>query len=311
MAVVWLTAAARLLQYAGAVVLFGAPLFLLYGPRGEDGRRAVALAWPRFGLALAAVVILAGGVLGLALEAAAMTDKPADVFRPAAWWDVLTGSRFGAAMGVRLILTTLALPLTLAPAGHGPRIAQALTGAAVMVSFAWTGHGAMDEGMGGLAHLGSDIIHLLAAGVWLGALAGLVTLTMTRRLDDDPGALMAVQRALEGFSGVGSLMVALLVLTGLVNGVFLIGLAGISRLPTSAYGLLLLAKIAAFFVMMGLAVQNRFRLTPALSNGLATGDAVPARRALARSIGIESAVAGLVLALVGALGALAPLSMPG
>jgi putative copper resistance protein D len=306
----WLGEFARLLEYAGGVVIFGAPLFLLFGVAGEAGARAIVLAWPRRVLTLAALVLLAGAVLSLAVEAATMTDQPSDLLRPSVWWEVLSGSRFGAAMAVRLLSCLAAALVTLAPPGRGAwRVLTAL-GAVVLASFALSGHAAMDEGLAGTVHFAADMLHLLVAGVWLGALAVLLALTTTPRLDDDTDAQAAVFHALRTFAGTGSVSVAVLVLTGVVNTAFVVGLAGLGRLLTTGYGLVLLAKILAFLVMLGLAAQNRFRLTPALARGLAAGDARPAMRALSKSIGVESAVAVLVLALVGALGLLSPPAMP-
>src|SRR3546814_7577933 len=46
-----------------------------------------------------------------------------------------------------------------------------VTAAIALATLAWTGHGAADEGLLGWVHLGADITHLLAAGIWVGALA--------------------------------------------------------------------------------------------------------------------------------------------
>ena len=73
----------------------------------------------------------------------------------------------------------------------------------------------------------------------------------------------ALHRALDGFSGIRSAQVAVLVATGLANSWFVVGLAGLPRLLASAYGQLLTLKVALFVVMVGLAAANRVHLTPA------------------------------------------------
>ncbi len=305
-----LFAGARLLQYGGAAVLFGVPLFFMYGLSGDAGRRAVRLGWPPWGLALAALAVLMGGAAALACETAAMNDRAADAFRPAALWEVLTGSRFGLAVGVRLGLAALALAASPAPRSRGVWAFIALLGAGISASFAWTGHGQMDDGAGGLVHLGADIAHLFATGLWLGAVAALAGLVLSRQVRADPLALQALQSGLRRFSGVGTLAVAVLILTGLINGWFMVGLDHVAGLTGSAYGVVLIAKLLAFALMLALAAQNRFRLTPRLAVGLSHRAPEPALRALGWSIGLETAAALTVLALVGALGVLSPPSMP-
>jgi putative copper resistance protein D len=101
-------------------------------------------------------------------------------------------------------------------------------------------------------------------------------------------------------------VVALLVLTGLVNSWFLVGPAHLGALLTSAYGLLLGAKILVFAGMLGLAAINRFRLTPGLGAALAGAPPQAILAALRRSLLLETAAAIAVLALVSLLGTLAP-----
>jgi putative copper resistance protein D len=111
-------------------------------------------------------------------------------------------------------------------------------------------------------------------------------------------------RALARFSGIGSALVAVLLLTGLVNGWVLIGLDRLDALWTTAYGQLLTLKLALFTAMVILAAMNRFRHTPAFGRNY--GDA--GLETLRRSIALE-ALAGLaVLALVAWLGTLEPMA---
>ena len=54
-----------------------------------------------------------------------------------------------------------------------------------MASFAWTGHGAADEGLGGLLRVIGDVFHLIAAAVWVGALAVFALLLFQSRNASD------------------------------------------------------------------------------------------------------------------------------
>jgi putative copper resistance protein D len=73
----------------------------------------------------------------------------------------------------------------------------------------------------------------------------------------------------------------------------------------------LVGKLALFAAMLGLAAANRFRLTPALAAGLASGSPDQALNALRKSVLIESAAALAVIVLVSILGTLAPPSSMG
>jgi hypothetical protein len=80
------------------------------------------------------------------------------------------------------------------------------------------------------------------------------------------------------------------------------------QLGAAPYGRLLLAKLAVFVGMVGLAAANRYRLTPGLAKGLAQGDPASALHALRLSLLVETAAGLVVLLLVSMLGVLAPVA---
>jgi len=115
--------------------------------------------------------------------------------------------------------------------------------------------------------------------------------------------------ALAGFSGIGSGVVAVLVVSGLVNSWFLVGPTGVPALVRTPYGLLLLLKLVLFGAMVALAAANRFRLTPVLREALVeSANSNAAVRALRRSLALELGAATALLAVVAWLGRLAPIS---
>src|SRR3546814_15637413 len=81
---------------------------------------------------------------------------------------------------------------------------------------------------------------------------------------DDAVYVRALHRALDGFAGVGTAIVGLIVVTGFVNGLFLVGLDNVMRAASGLWGQLMLAKIVLFLGMLVMAAANRFRLTPGL-----------------------------------------------
>lgn len=299
---------ARLAQFVCALVLLGSPLFFIYGlPRRGVGA-AETLGWTRPFLGGASAGLLIGAIVALFAQTAAMADSVAEAFKPDALAAVLTDGAFGAAIIARLALTALAiLAVVVVKPPRRLWLCLAALGAGVVVSFAWTGHGAADEGIGGALHLASDILHLIAAAVWLGALAAFAILLFRSRGAPPRAEAAALHRALERFAGVGSALVAALLATGLVNSWFLVGPAHVRDLAQTPYGRLLLAKLGLFAVMLGLAGANRFLLAPRLARGLAGGaPTAMALSALRRSVLLETSVAVLVVGVVSWLGTLPP-----
>jgi copper resistance protein D len=136
-------------------------------------------------------------------------------------------------------------------------------------------------------------------------------MTLRHRLGDIRSDRI-LHAALHGFSGVGTLAVALLILSGAVNSLFLVGLDRISGLWTTLYGGLLLAKLGVFGLMLALAASNRFLLTPGLSDALDEPEGLKAAVArLKGSLVLETLLALALLGLVAIMGTLAPVSVGG
>jgi putative copper resistance protein D len=180
-----------------------------------------------------------------------------------------------------------------------------LLGAAATASLAWMGHGAATEGALGWLHLVSDIVHVIAAAVWVGALVAFVLLSLNRRATAEQN--LAFHFGLSGFSGVGSAVVAVLIVTGLINGWILVGPGQVEELWTTPYGRLLSLKLLLFGGMLALALANRVRLTPAFGRTLhAETPPVGTLLALRRSLALETGLSIGVLLLVAWLGTLEP-----
>jgi len=107
--------------------------------------------------------------------------------------------------------------------------------------------------------------------------------------------------ALPHFSQIGYAAVALILITGTVNSVLLVG--SVHAFVATPYGRLLLVKIALVLTMIGLALVNRFRLLPRLRTdaiGLAP------LRTLLRSVVAEQTLGLAILAVVAVLGTWPP-----
>lgn len=291
----------RWLQFGGAVVLLGTPLFLFYSLRRSDG---VDAAWVRPTLAVAALTVALASLAALVAQTAVMAGSLGEAVKFASLAAMVDGTALGTAMIVRAGAAVFALLGALVlKRGRLPWVAATLAGLVVSASFAWTGHGAATEGPAGPFHLVADVVHAVAAAIWLGALAALTILLLRRTPAGDVG----IHRALHGFSSLGAAAVALLVLTGLVNSWFLVGPAAAGALSSSPYGQLLLAKLGLFVLMLGLAVANRYRLVPALGSALAAAeDAKAAFRSLRLSVVAETLAGIGLLGVVAVMGTLPP-----
>lgn len=292
-------AVVRLLQYAGAAIGFGTALFLVYAvPRGSAAE--AALAGPARGW-------LASGAALLGLASLALVGAQASLFA-GSFSDGLTGDAIGAVAGsmdlgkaalVRAALAGLAVVgLVALPSRRPAWFAAAVCGGLATASLAWLGHAGAGEGPLHRLHLAADALHALAAAAWIGALAGLLLLARADRGDPQRTTLL---RALRQFSRIGSLLVATLVATGLVNAWLIVGPANALSGWTAPYGRVLAAKLALFAAMLVLAARNRWRLTPALASSPDSAAAT-----LSRSVALEACVGFAVLALVAWLGMLEP-----
>jgi len=304
----WHVVAARFLQFGFVLVLFGGSLFFLYAFK-DEALLAVhqRWRWPHLCVLAAGVGGLIGIVWWVVIQAETFFPG-AGLFDLKSIWIILTETSFGHITFVRMGLLAFSLltALVFVPA-RNVWIIQSVYGVAILATFAWTGHGVYDSGFVGLIHTVADLFHLLAAGVWIGALLPLSVLILCSLRSQTMTDARTTLENLEQFSGIGPAVVAVLILTGLVNTWFLVGLEQWQGLITTAYGNALIIKLILFGGMLLLAGSNRYRLSPALRTDIEDFRPVASSlRALRTSILIETVLAFLVLVTVALLGILEP-----
>ena len=278
----------RLIQYGALLPLFGLAAFALYAQVGKARSAHKTLT------VVLAAAGLAAAIASLLMLAAMMSGDPAGAMDPA----TLKAAVLDTAAGRAGLLRVLSLVLLLGLIWLGDPISRLIYSGVALASLAWAGHAAGGEGWSGALHLAADVLHLWAAGIWLGALVAFCALVAAPGPDRP-----FVAQALAAFSGIGSAVVATLIATGLVNLQPLVVWAPWPRLTASPWGWLLLVKLAMFAGMLGLAAANRFVLTPRLR-------AAPEEAAaLRRSLALETGLAFAIAALVAVLGTLTPPSM--
>ena len=237
-------------------------------------------------LSLAAALPIA--VAWFILEAQDMAGASTPAETVAAIPDVLLHTSFGRVLAVQSLAIAGALAAT-AVMRWPNLLALGLAGVAVLLEAAHSHAYAMAD----TALLLSQALHLFASGAWLGALIPLLIVVRDAPL---PIAALTARR----FATLGSMSVTVLVMTALFQGAELSG--GLRGLTGTAYGGVLLTKVAFFILLVALAALNRFRLTPLLVGA----DGEKARRALTASIAAETMIGLLVVLAASMLSSLEP-----
>lgn len=296
----------RFALYIDLMLLFGLALFGLYSLKGKERTGGTVL---NFGS-----LLVGTAVIGILLSMAAMLHMAKTMSGMSSVMElhhhilqmILMDTDVGLTWMVRIAsLTVAVIAATLNQ--RAPALSLRLVtlcGAIALATLAWTGHGAMDEGSRRYLHFTSDIVHLLAAGSWLGALAAFALLLRSNNLTGDL-QIRLLARMLTGFESAGALIVATLAITGVVNYLLVVGPV-LETLTTSTYGALLSLKVFLFAGMLVFAAVNRFHLSPLLERSIQTGTHNVAINALRRSMILELSVAVIIMGLVAWLGTLSP-----
>ncbi|WP_046383456.1 copper homeostasis membrane protein CopD [Pseudomonas veronii] len=296
----------RFALYIDLMLLFGLALFGLYSLRGKERADGAVL---NFGSLLVGTALI-----GILLSMVAMLQMAKTMSGVSSVMELhhhilqmmLMDTDVGLTWMVRIAsLTLAAIAATLNRRSPALSLWLAtLCGAIALATLAWTGHGAMDEGSRRYLHFTSDIVHLLGAGSWLGALAAFALLLRSTNLTGDL-QIRLLARTLTGFESAGTLIVATLTITGIVNYLMVVGPA-FETLTSSTYGALLSLKVFLFAGMLVFAAVNRFHLSPLLERSIQADTHTVAINALRRSMILEFSVAVIIMGLVAWLGTLSP-----
>jgi copper transport protein len=292
--VVWADGIMRFVAYAGAAVLLGGGFFLRAlwpaGLRHRRPRRLLAGAWTASVVAAVGLLLLQGPY-GAGLGLGQVAD-PGLIQETAS-------SRFGQLMLLRLVTLGLAVAVFRrqgAVDDDGSWLDAAGMGLLLLPTFSLTGHAA--QGSLAAVSVVADAAHLAAAGIWVGGLTVLVT-CLARSGPAGPVAagsaggretaggneaadrerldISTLAQVLPRWSVVAMGCVAVLAGTGLFQAWREVG--SWAALTGTGYGQLLLAKTAAFLVLLGLGNEGRrwvngyARRSSAAAGGAAVGPA--------------------------------------
>jgi putative copper resistance protein D len=260
---------AKSADYAAALLAMGGPLFML-------AFRTAPVDVLRLARKITFVAVLVGiAVLALrfGIRAARISgmglDGATDTMMLGFVWDSPLGTAaIWRGVGAFLVLAIFIEEIV----GIGISLVGAVL---IAVSYTFIGHSLADPRWI-LASLLT--VHLLFAAFWIAALIPLY------RVAEHKDASILLHR----FGKIASATVTVLVLAGMTFAWLMVG--SITALFTTAYGWVLLTKVAFVTGLMGLAAHNKWRLVPALEKG-GTSSATH----LKRSILIEIVAVALIL----------------
>ncbi|MSQ27604.1 MAG: c-type cytochrome [Dehalococcoidia bacterium] len=292
-------AGARWLVFLGAALTLGTLVFRAFvlEPVVRRANPAAPPPLPRPAWLMAAgwIMLALGTAGGLAVQVVAVGNE-ATIEGAAA---LLTSTRYGALLQVRLVLLALAGILLWAGRQEGRAVAGALL-LGVLATVSMNSHGAAAE-PAALA-IASDWLHSIAVAVWAGGLANLAL-----------GSRSVIKGTAEGwpllgaivlrFSNAATIAVAVVLVTGIYQSDLHVG--GPGALTGTLFGRSLMAKIALFGVLLVLGGFNHFYIGPRLARSSGAG-VVAAARMFKRTIGAEAVLVVLALLAAGLLTSVPP-----
>lgn len=267
-----LLAVCRFLHDGAAMMLWGSSAWLALQVPPKLAQDLARRLFPVIGIAAALLVLSLLAMLPL--KTAMIVGDWHRAFEPDLWTTILAATSVGTAWLVDAGASLLAVIALLLPGMLRTRLLAVAT-ALVLASLALTGHTMLHKGWLGILHQANDILHVLAAGAWVGALVPLTV--MLAHFPHVPGDTPQRQ-ALDRFSVAGRIAVSLTVLTGAANTWFTVG--GWPLNQSSPYQVLLLMKILLVVLMIALASSNHFHFTPKLERTPLTGAAAIRRGAI-------------------------------
>jgi len=319
---------ARWLTFASLLLLVGGGVFLSYvwgyavgqttissEVRGRFERRWHGVAFAAW--AVAVIGTLASFVLQTAIVADVSLARAVD---PSLLAEVAT-TRFGIVMLVRLGLLALAIALWLAvrprsageddPSGRDD-IATARwalpvsagLGIALLSTPGLAGHAGATSPAA--LNVAADALHLAAGACWVGGLVMLIAAAFPATAVVEPDERVRILApTVSRFSDMAVLAVGVLVVSGLVRA--WVEVRAFHALTGTTYGLVLLAKVAAFVPMLGLgAVNNRWAKPRLQKAAQSRAPGTAAMRTLRRSMIAEVGLAAVVIGATALLVNIAP-----
>ncbi len=292
---------ARALSFVGLLALIGAAAFralILPRARGINAdirakmeRRAAVL-----GLAASMLVII-GALARLFLESEMMSTMPG--MQTMSMTDMAMHTRWGFTLRLELEAAVVALVSFILAARwlRGAWLVASLSAVVLAVTPALAGHAAASPKFTSLMIV-SDFLHVLGGATWLGSLLAVMVVGVPLSLTlDDVERWSSVASLVNSFSPLALASVAVVVVSGLIAS--LVHLEHLSALWQTAYGQVLLLKLALVAITLTIGAYNFRRVQPQLVNEIGAAR-------LRRSAMLELTFGFLILLVTGFLTGISP-----
>lgn len=253
------------------------------------------------------IAALLSALLWFWLEVASMSELSLkNALSTPAWGAVLFETQFGRVWQLRLGLIVgafvlVASALAQVKAQRALVVVLWLVSVVLLTSLAWISHAAAATvhpfGVSG------DMLHLCAAGFWIGGLVPLTIFLARVRASSSSGE--TVVRVVRRFSTLSLCCVSVLVVSGISNSWLLVG--SIHALFTTPYGRLLLVKLTLFAILIAIGARNRFLIKAKPLKAPASLDVLSQLR---RNVICEAWLGFAVVAIVACLGVMPPARHP-
>lgn len=302
-AIHWFEVAALVVMAGGWT--YGALILRPWRDAGETGQRLLAL-WQRQ-WAIAAGALIVGMALALVDQAVLVSGQASGSNgAPGLLWQILTASRYGATWLSRLgLLAALMIVAQTALRHQLGWLAGLALSVLALLTIPLSGHAAADQEPA-LAII-SDWIHLAAASAWLGSLAYLALVLLTRdgRTSD---AAPTVSTLISRFSRLSVALVLGLIVTGIVNAAT--NVAGQRSLITQDYGTALQIKIALVVAVLVPAGANLLINVPRLRSAADSTATTRVLTAVRRTALAELVIGATILLAAATLAEIPPADGP-
>jgi putative copper resistance protein D len=272
------------------MLVFGSSFFLVFFARGDLRKTLAIQIHP---LLIASVFICFLSAIALfGFESGLMGNGWSDVVDINTWVLVFS-THFGSVWRWELVIAFLScLALCL---DRRRDVVLMLMASAQLIGLGLVGHAMIHNGWVAAIQQSNAAVHLLACAYWFGCL---IPLFFCSRLLYQAKQHNDARFALKQFSRYGHIAVCLVIVTGIMNGLFII--------PTpyhwgALYLKLLLIKILFVFAMVFIALYNRYYLVPNIARGSDTSN-----KRFIYLIWVEWSLALAVLLLVSLFATMAP-----
>jgi putative copper resistance protein D len=295
----WLLPSLRFGHYLLLMGLFGLMAYTALWQRLLGLHHGPRVPRPALLAGLVAAILVSAALMLAAIGE--MMGQPVLSLDPATVKPLVTSTPMGRSFLIREALLIAAAILLVAGRQEGT-IAVML--GLVLATLAWSGHAAAAEGAKGAIHRASDIAHLLAVGLWIGAVAGFLihALTARRIAQETPAHLLLAMRR---FTLWGLALVAMVTITGIANTGLIIGWDNLGPAIQTPYGQLMVAKLVVVGLILLCAAANA---AAARRQSRSAGPIELHSGTPVKSLAAELLLMAAALAIVAALGLTSPTS---